>query len=258
MTAMRVRPSEAQPRRALTSLYVQQGRTGKAAEMLRRAQVNQPSDISITGELAAVYLASSQIAEAKDVAKALRVRKGLEVAGHTLEGDIEASQRDWAQAIRAYRTALKLASLPESAIAIRLCHALRASGNDREFSSFTRQWIEKYPSDVAIRMYVADVALKANDHRAAAREYDAVAAAQPTNLLALNNLAWALGKLNDPRALSVAQKAIALSPDEPSVLHTLGTLQLQVDKPSDALHSFSRASHLAPTARTFSLITRLR
>jgi Flp pilus assembly protein TadD len=37
----------------------------------------------------------------------------------------------------------------------------------------------------------------------------------PKNPMVLNNLAWALGKLNDKSAVSVAQQAVALGAEQP-------------------------------------------
>jgi thioredoxin-like negative regulator of GroEL len=65
-------------------------------------------------------------------------------------------------------------------------------------------------------------------------------------VLALNNAAWALGRLGDPRALALAQRAGRLAPRNPDVLNTLGMLQLERGDATKGAELLALAHMLAP------------
>ena len=62
----------------------------------------------------------------------------------------------------------------------------------------------------------------------------------------LNNLAWVTGELDDPKALSYAEKASALAPANPAVLDTLGMLLVKKGDVTQGLEKLQKAAQLAP------------
>ena len=81
------------------------------------------------------------------------------------------------------------------------------------------------------------------DQAEAMREYEAAVEAGDPSGIASNNLAWMYamqGKHLD-RALKLAQQALEANPDSPQVLDTLGMIQLQNRKFSEAVALFQRA-----------------
>jgi len=64
--------------------------------------------------------------------------------------------------------------------------------------------------------------------------------------MALNNLAWVLGELKDPKAIGFAERAAALAPNSPSVLDTLGMLHLRTGDAKKAMESLERMRQLDP------------
>jgi Flp pilus assembly protein TadD len=74
-----------------------------------------------------------------------------------------------------------------------------------------------------------------------------LADAQPTNVLALNNLAWVLGQSGDTvDALRYAQKAHDLAPNSAAVLDTFGTLLVNKGDVARGLPMLEQAVKLAP------------
>jgi predicted Zn-dependent protease len=108
------------------------------------------------------------------------------------------------------------------------------------------KWLKEHPKDVVVPDYLAELALKKLDYKAAARQYEALVALQPDNVMFLNNLAWAAGNLGDPKALSYAEKAAALAPANPSVLDTLGMLLVKQGNVKQGLEKVQKAAQLAP------------
>ena len=95
--------------------------------------------------------------------------------------------------------------------------------------------------------YLAELALRKADYKAAARHFEALVALQPNNVIFLNNLAWVSGELGDPKALSYAEKAATLSPANPNVLDTYGMLLIKKGDMAPGVEKLRKAAQLAPT-----------
>jgi Flp pilus assembly protein TadD len=83
------------------------------------------------------------------------------------------------------------------------------------------------PAHVGAHMQLAILHDSAGEHEAAAQRYRRVLELQPNNALALNNLAYGLAvhQKNLAEALPLAQRAVKLTGDEPSVLDTLAWIE---------------------------------
>src|SRR5205823_3803205 len=69
---------------------------------------------------------------------------------------------------------------------------------------------------------------------------------QPDNIAFLNNLAWTTGELGDPKALSYAEKASELAPNNANVLDTLGVLLVKNGNVIQGLAKLQQAVQLVP------------
>jgi putative PEP-CTERM system TPR-repeat lipoprotein len=229
----------------LATLQARRRELAEATRTLRQAQQAAPFHDGVHRELVAVGIAAGRYDDALAAARALQARKPRAALGFVLEGDTYAAQRQWGEAERAYRAALKLEPA-STAAAIRLGRSQWAAGRRQEANQFAAQWIARHPADVAMRIHQADLALDARDWRAAVEAYDGLLPYAPDNALALNNLASALGELNDPRALEVAERALKAAPDSASVLDTVGMLHLQRGDAQKGLAYLERVRKLAP------------
>ena len=71
------------------------------------------------------------------------------------------------------------------------------------------KWSKDNPKDTIVYLYLADSRLARKEYKAAAVHYRAALDRQPDNPVALNNLAWVSGELNDPAAIGYAERANA-------------------------------------------------
>ena len=65
-------------------------------------------------------------------------------------------------------------------------------------------------------------------------------------MVALNNLAAAYQKQQDPHALEYAEKAHKLAPENPAILDTLGWIWVERDSAAKGLPYLEKAATLAP------------
>jgi putative PEP-CTERM system TPR-repeat lipoprotein len=181
----------------------------------------------------------------KDYARALELAHQVQKAhpkagvGFALEGEVLMAQRQFKAAAKRYETAYGLGS--SGTLAINLHHAYAAAGDRAKGERRIGQWLAEHPQDVAARMYLAEAQLKAGQFPQAAAQYETSLKQNPKNLLALNNLAWLYQQLHDPRAVSTAEQAYTLQPDNPAVADTLGWILIERGDPKRGLELVRKA-----------------
>lgn len=217
-----------------------------ASQTLRKALALAPSQLNALQGLMAVQIAAGKPEEALAEARALQKERPKDAAGFVLEGEVHLAQKKTNEAIAAYGEALKRQAAP--AIAVRLHGLLTAAKRTAEADALAARWLKEQPKDATMRLYLADRALAGKDYRAAARGYRELLALQPGNALALNNLAWTLGQLNDPAALDYAEKAFAAAPNSPAVADTLGWMLVEKGDAKRGTEILAKAAAAAPNA----------
>jgi putative PEP-CTERM system TPR-repeat lipoprotein len=223
-----------------------------ALENLRKALAIKPDLIEARAIVVALDLEAGRVKEALASARELQKQNPARSIGYMLEGDIYARQSAWSEAIPAYRNGLKRVGTTD--LAIRLAVALRGGkGGDAEAEKFIASWIKDHPNDRVFLHYVAESAIKKKDYAGAARQYKAMLENEPSDALALNNLAYAAGQLKDPRALEYAEKADKLAPNNPAVMDTLGMLLIDKGDTKRGVEMLQKAAVLAPNAATIHL-----
>jgi putative PEP-CTERM system TPR-repeat lipoprotein len=238
-------PHTTAPLMALAQLQVRQRDFDGAAKTLLRAQEKAPQNDAIARDLAAVYLQAGKVDQAVKVAKDLQAKRPEFVGGYLLEGDIWSRSKKWPEAERAYRAALK--ADPDGIHAAgKVYTVLVADGRRKHADGFVAEWTARHPSDLRMRMLAGEVAMRDRNFPAAIKVYEQVTQIDPNHVIALNNLAWALGENKDPRALAIAERAAELAPNSGEVLDTVGVLRLQAGDAAKGLEALERARQLQP------------
>ncbi len=123
---------------------------------------------------------------------------------------------------------LTMKGAPAAAVALSVQADVRAARGDKEGA---RRALEEAatltPDSVATHLRLAQLDEEANAHAAAIERYRTVIKLQPQNVAALNNLAYALAvrqKMPD-EALPFARRALALAPDEVTVVDTVAWIE---------------------------------
>jgi tetratricopeptide (TPR) repeat protein len=104
------------------------------------------------------------------------------------------------------------------------------------------------PRLVTSQLRLATGAEKRNDYDKAIERYRAVLAAEPGNLVALNNLAYILAdkKNQAAEALPLAERAYRLSGQETTIADTLGWVQFKLGDTAKALLLLDQAAKAVP------------
>jgi putative PEP-CTERM system TPR-repeat lipoprotein len=214
------------------------GDSNGAESAYRKALALGPEDAEAIVGLARLYGQRNRFGEALQLAADLRAAQPKAAAGHVLAGDLYSDAKRYPDAIKAYEVAFAL--VPSGDLVVKL-HAARLAAGEKPGDAMLTQWLTKHPHDFLVRMHLANQRYFAGQYRDAIGHYQTIVKADPNHAFALNNLASAYLKINDARALAMAEAASALKPDDASVLDTLGVAQTRYGKPEDAVDTLRKA-----------------
>ncbi len=224
-----------------------------AIQNLRKALELKPDLLAAQRGLIMLYLDAQNVPDAQKIVREVKQQRPKEAIGFLFEGDIAASRKAWPDAVAAYRAGLKQA--PSTELAVKLYAALYAGGNGPEAEKFATGWLADRAQDGGFRLAMAEAATARKDFSTAVKHYQVLLQAQPNNPVVLNNVAWALGQLKDPRALDYAEKALRLAPNQPAIMETVATLLAEKGDTARALELLQKATTLAPASGELKLST---
>lgn len=227
------------------------GDTAGAAASFRQAAELDPKAVPPRIGVAAMLLKDGKKDEARAVAAALQKDLPASPAGLALEGDLLAADGRWADAAATYRKALAVER--STPMVVKLHQALVRGDRAADAEAVLREAFKAAPNDVPLRLYAGERAVAGQRWAVAVEHYETALRSAPDNVLALNNLAWSLKELKDPRAGKVAAQALERAPDSPAVLDTVGMILSEQGEHARALELLARASSLAPKASVLKL-----
>jgi putative PEP-CTERM system TPR-repeat lipoprotein len=237
-------PNSIAPLIALADLQ-SAAKDGAAAERsLRKALALKPDSIDAEQRLIAILMNGKRSDEALRVAKDIQKQHGKSATGFVLEGDVLFVQGKKSEAVTAYSEAFQRDRTPQSVI--RLYGARVAAGQTQEAAKLTAEWNKANPKDLALRTYIAERYLMELKYDQAVQQYRQMLEIAPKNPMLLNNMAWALGKMKDSSAITVAQQAVSLAPNSPVVLDTYGSLQVENGDVGKGVETLKKAVSLGP------------
>ena len=222
-----------------------------AGQNLRKALEIKPDLLDAQRGLILLAMDGKKDSEAIEIARNVQKQRPKEAIGYIMEGDIASSQKKWEPAIEAYRKGLKQASSPE--LAVKLYSALTISGKAADKDKFAQSWLSEHPKDVAMRLFLGDESISFKRLPDAEKYYTEVTKISPNNAIAYNNLAWVTGQLKKPGAVALAEKAIALAPNQPAFIDTLAMLHSDNNDYAKALELQTKALTLQPENGAYKL-----
>jgi tetratricopeptide (TPR) repeat protein len=106
------------------------------------------------------------------------------------------------------------------------------------------------PRNLPAPVMLADIELITGNRAAAIERYRAALQVNGSHIGALNNLAYLLIPEHPDEALTIAQKALELAPDDPNVADTLGWIYYRKGIYQTAIRHLEVAVAKGPTARS--------
>lgn len=189
--------------------------------------------------------------EALALARTMQTAQPTDATGLLVEGEIELEQKNFDNAITAFRKATTLAA-PGQAPA-RLHMALLQAKREADATKFADTWVASHPKDGLFIYHLGDVALGRNDLAGAERRYNEVLKLQPGHALALNNVAWLMVQQKRSGAVALAERAVKAAPNQPPLMDTLALALAAESQLPKALEVQKKVVEMAPQAPSFRL-----
>lgn len=246
-----LQPASPLPLLRIAEIFFANKNKEEGIKYLKKALEIKPDTLEAQRALIKIALEGNDTKNALDIARTVQRQRPKEAAGYILEGDIYAFGKSWPEAIRVFRSGLKLVAAPE--LTIKLHSSLMASGNAAEADKTAAAWLKDQPKDIAFRMYLGDRASGQKNFSQAVNHYQTALNIQPNNALILNNLAWASGQIKSPKAIEYAEKANQLAPNQPAFMDTLAMLLADSGETVKAVELLRKALTYAPKASAIQL-----
>ncbi|MDR3395139.1 MAG: PEP-CTERM system TPR-repeat protein PrsT [Parasulfuritortus sp.] len=239
-------PNSPQARLRMADLQMAAKQKDDALQSLKKAIEIQNDFLPAQRGLVIFYLSDKKYNEAFAIARDVQKQRPKENAGYQLEGDIDAIRKEWSAAADVYRAGLN--RQPDSELAIKTNAALVQAGKVAEAGKFQTSWLQSHQDDAVFTSYAAQNALNGGNYSAAIKLYQSILRVRPNDWKIMNNMAWALGQVNDPKAISYAEQANKLVPKRPEIMDTLAMLSAKKGDTTRALSLLKEAFSLAPAA----------
>ncbi|WP_342116949.1 XrtA/PEP-CTERM system TPR-repeat protein PrsT [Pseudoduganella sp. OTU4001] len=249
LTALNPANAELFMRLARNQLALRQ--KAEALHSVRKAIAIEPQREEALALASALMIDSRAFDDARKLARLAQQRQPKAGIGYKLEADALLEDAKPQEALALYERAFGLQR--SGPLMIALHRAMHAAGKLQEARQRMDAWLAQQPQDQPTRLYFASHLLQLGDHAAARHEYETILQNDPDNVLALNDLAWALLQLKDAGALRPAERAHRLAPANPAVADTLAWILVESGKPARAVPLLKKALESAPTSHDIRL-----
>jgi putative PEP-CTERM system TPR-repeat lipoprotein len=159
-------------------------------------------------------------------------------------GDLYMGAKQWGNAAKSYEIARSKKFNPK--VAVNLSRAYQNMGQNDKAIGVLQAWLKQRPNDLAVRMAVANMHIAGKNYGAAVAEYNFIMKQGNSSPAVLNNLAWALDRMNDSRALATAERAFKAAPDQPDIADTYGWIMLRKQDKVKGLQILQKAAAKRP------------
>jgi len=216
------------------------GKGAGARALLEKLAAAHPESIPVQAALIADDLRDRRREAA--VARVTQLRKAhpADPAVMTLEGDVAMDSKSYPAASAAYQAAF--AAKPSNSLAVRNYRA-RQLGKLAQPLAPLQNWLEKRPTDVAVRMVLAEAYASAGQRATAIEQYEIATRGERPNAMALNNLAWMYYEGGDQRAFDTAKRAYTAAGASPpaAIADTYGWVLVESGKVAEGLPILEKA-----------------
>ncbi|TAN03049.1 MAG: PEP-CTERM system TPR-repeat protein PrsT [Rhodanobacteraceae bacterium] len=202
-----------------------------------------PGQVQAVALLAFMKLQDHDQQGAVALAQSLQKQPATRVAGFTLEGDLYMAGKAYAKAADAYQQGLKIQY--DRPLVVKSFLAQSANGAKNP-EGVLEAWLAKHSDDAAMRLMLAQYYLDHVQNAQAIEQYEGVLKAYPSNIDALNNLAWIYTEQKNPKALALAARAHKLAPDSPGIQDTYAWALIEANQAKAALPLLQQANKAAP------------
>jgi len=149
------------------------------------------------------------------------------------------------QALVSYQQAYQI--LATGKVAIKIADLMIMHDSTSEALDFLRKQVNKqFINQELILFRLAELYQIKKHYRQAIDYYQQLLIKNPIDIILLNNLAWIYMLLDDPKAITLIEKAYRIKPNSANIIDTYGTILLHNFKVKKAIDILSKGADIAP------------
>lgn len=156
------------------------------------------------------------------MARDMQLKSPQSPLGFVLEAEVLEHGKKPLEAARKYVRVIEMTGQPS--MVVQAAQAYISGGQGAEAEKLLVRWLSNHPRDAGMRRVLGQYLINKGQLREATQHFETLVKENAQDLAALNNLAWLYGEMKNPRALAMAEQALAASPGNPAVMDTLGWL----------------------------------
>jgi len=169
-----------------------------------------------------------------------------DITGYLVEGDIHRNLKNYVQAKRAYRHALKVKVNP--AAIEKLSNVYMLAGEPDKAVETLQDGIKKLPDAVALQLHLASIYQMNRKETQARAVYEKLLHSHPKNVVMLNNYANLLMDVDIKRARELAEQAHQINSANAGIADTLGWIYVQMGEDKQAMPLLQKAAAASKNA----------
>jgi predicted Zn-dependent protease len=178
------------------------------------------------------------------MARDIQNRQPQSPLGHALEAEVLEHDKKPLDAAKKY---VKVAEMTgQASMVARAAQAFISGGQGAEAEKLLTRRLASNPNDAVIRRALGQYLISKGRLREATAHFETLVKAFPRDIPSLNNLAWLYGEQKHPRALAVAEQALAASPQNPAVMDTVGWVMVNQGEVKRGLELLRQAAARMP------------
>jgi len=212
----------------LADLHRSEGRKDAVETALKKAIEVEPQNKLASQRYLDLLVNSKRESEALEVGRSRQRQSPTDASGYLFEAVTQVRMKKVDEAVSVLQKGLKVAADRSDLLTVTYS-TLVSAGRMAEAEKFAADWLKDHPTDAAFDFFVSSEQMRRGEYAKSEARLQRILAAYPDNALALNNMAWILIQTGKPGALPLAQRAVAVLPEDPNSLDTLA-LALAADK----------------------------
>lgn len=223
----------------------------RAASILERARVLFPENERIALQAADLAYQSGEKNAARDIIREMKRLHPESANPYLIEASFFERQGENRQASELYELALTKDNAAN--IHVGYIRSLQADGQTENALQAAENAIEAHPSNPSVLMTSAILFQNLQQISKAVAAYQSLLELTPSNVVALNNLAWIYHEDGDERAMELAKRAYELQPENGAIADTYGWILFKSGRAEESLQVLKKAHELQPDSQEIAM-----
>jgi len=169
--------------------------------------------------------------------------------GKQLKAQVYLAEKNIIKGIESYKKAYQ--QQPDDKLLFILVDLMIKNNQHSDALSLVKKQIGENPEKTVLKLVLADIYVRNHNVVKAIENYELVLKESPNNVKALNNVAWAYYKQDNPAALSYAYRAYQLAPENAAVTDTYGYLLVKQGEIEEGMQILKKTVVLAPSVKSY-------